>query len=86
MQFKYALFLLCFSTLNYAQNIPVDNSPALDLIELLGELDDDTTTLDIAMTELAQQKPSIKKLDIKKPHIEKPLMKPLIKPPAGGEQ
>ena len=76
MRFKYALLLLCFSTLSHAQTVPADNALPLDLIELLGELDSDMTTLDIAMTKLLPQKTT----------TQKTLIKPAIaKSPAGGE-
>ncbi len=86
MKCSIALFLLCFSTLNQARNMPDDNGLPIDFIELLGDLDGDSTAFDFAMTQLASenknsqainpqqfvtQKPSFQKSSIRKSSTQK---------------
>lgn len=96
MKCSVTLFLLCFSTLNYAQNMPDDNSLAIDFIELLGELDSDSNALDFAMTQLATKNTNAQavnpqqlvtqKPNIQKSSIQKSTTMSSKKSPTGGEK
>lgn len=55
MRFKFSIYTLLFLiSLSHASHALAETNLPLDLIELLGEIDDDENVLEIALSELRQ--------------------------------